>query len=83
MGENSLTIEQVHEGTCTGHLRWRRVAYGNSVDLVVAGERLVLQPDPPRLFRRTGAGVDVVYGYQVAALMANVNEKIKPRSAPR
>ena len=56
MGENSLTIEPVHEGTRTGHLRWRRAAYGNSVELVVAGERLVLQPDPPRLFRRTGAG---------------------------
>ena len=56
MSDNALTIEQVHEGTRTGALRWRRTAYGNSVELVVDGERLVLQADPPRLFRRTVTG---------------------------
>ena len=83
MSDTPLTIEQVHEGTRTGHLRWRRRKYGNSVELFVADEKLSLQADPPRLFRRTVAGVDVVYGYQVAALLATVNEKVKPRSAPR
>ena len=83
MSDNALTIEQAHEGTRTGALRWRRTAYGNSVELVVDGERLVLQADPPRLLRRTVTGVDVVYGYQVAALLATVNERVKPRSAPR
>ena len=83
MSDNALAIEQVHEGTRTGALRWRRTVYGNSVELVVDGERLVLQADPPRLFRRTVTGVDVVYGYQVAALLATVNERVKPRSAPR
>ena len=53
------------------------------MELFVADEKLSLQADPPRLFRRTVAGVDVVYGYQVAALLATVKEKVKPRSAPR
>ena len=83
MSDTPLTIEQVREGTRTGHLRWRRGKYGNSVELFVAAEKLSLQADPPRLFRRTVAGVDVVYGYQVAALLATVKEKVKPRSAPR
>ena len=83
MSDTPLTTLQVHEGTRTGHLRWRRGKYGNSVELFVADEKLSLQADPPRLFRRTVAGVDVVYGYQVAALLATVKEKVKPRSAPR
>ena len=83
MSDNALTIEQVHEGTRIRALRWRRTAYGNSVELVVDGERLVLQADPPRLLRRTVTGVDVVYGCQVAALLATVNERVKPRSALR